>query len=101
MLGAEYLIAFKAKAWLDLTARKAEGAHVNDRDLRKHKNDVFRLFAIVDPQVRIQLSPSVAEDMRLFLSAMEQETINLRALGIMDITVQEILTALRTMFLLT
>ena len=101
VLGAEYLIAFKAKAWLDLTARKAEGAHVNDRDLRKHKNDVFRLFAIVDPQVRIQLSPSVAEDMRLFLSAMEQETINLRALGIMDITVQEILTALRTMFLLT
>lgn len=98
VLGAEYLIAFKAKAWLDLTARKAEGGHVNERDLKKHKNDVFRLFAIVDPQIRIELSQPVAEDMSRFLSAMEQSPVNLRALGISGTTVQEILASLRAMF---
>ena len=101
VLGAEYLIAFKAKAWLDLTARKVAGEHVNERDLKKHKNDVFRLFAIVDPEVRISLQPTVAKEMSLFLSAMEQNPVNLRDLGIEGITVPEILSALRNMFQLS
>lgn len=99
VLGAEYLIAFKAKAWLDLTERKAKGEHVNEKDLKKHKNDVFRLFAIVDPQIKIEVSQVVAEDMRNFTAAMEKELIDLRALGIADITVPEILASFRTMFL--
>lgn len=99
ILSAEYLIVFKARAWLDLTARKAAGEHVNDRDIKKHKNDVFRLFAIVDPQARIKLSPFVAADFRQFISAMEDEVIDLRAMGIQGITVPEILSALENIFL--
>lgn len=99
VLGAEYLIAFKAKAWLDLTQRKIEGGHVNEKDLKKHKNDVFRLFAIVNPQARLEVSRAVAEDMSSFISAMEKEVIDLRALGIYDITISEILASLRIMFL--
>lgn len=53
VLRAEYLCVFKAKAWLALSQKKAECFHVNDRDLRKHKGDVFRLYAIVDPTVHI------------------------------------------------
>ena len=37
VLGAEYLMLFKIKAWLDLREKKADGAHVNERDLKKHK----------------------------------------------------------------
>ena len=36
------LIALKARAWLDLSGRKAAGeANVADVDIKKHRNDVF------------------------------------------------------------
>ena len=100
VLDAEYLILFKAKAWLDLAKRKEAGEHVNERDLRKHKNDVFRLFAIADPEARIELSKPVANDMDTFLQAMSGEQIVLRDLGITGITVEEIFDSLRVIFTL-
>ena len=36
------LIAFKAKAWLDLRERKLNDEHVDSKNIKKHKNDVFR-----------------------------------------------------------
>lgn len=100
VLNAEYLIMFKAKAWLDLSKSKRAGGHVNERDLRKHKNDVFRLYAIVDPETRIELSQPVADDMDAFLRAMSEEQITLRDLGITGITVDEIFSSLRSIFAL-
>lgn len=44
VLNAEHIIPFKAKAWLDLTERKANGEHVDSRDIKKHKNDVLELL---------------------------------------------------------
>ena len=40
VLKAEHLIPFKMYAWLDLKERKAEGEHINERDLKKHTYDV-------------------------------------------------------------
>ena len=37
----------KAKAWLDLTERKNAGENVDSKNIRKHKNDVFRLTALL------------------------------------------------------
>ena len=34
VLNAEHIIPFKAKAWLDLTERKANGEHVDSRDIK-------------------------------------------------------------------
>lgn len=94
VLDAEYLILFKAKAWLDLAKLKETGGHVNERDLRKHKNDVFHLYAISDPEARIELSQPVAGDMDTFLQAMSEEQVVLRDLGITGITVEEIFDSL-------
>ena len=98
VLDSEYLIAFKAKAWLDLSQRKAEGGHVNEKDLKKHKNDVFRLFAIVNPQARIKVSDSVRKDLKEFIAAMDHEPVDLRALGIEDVALPDILSSLGTVF---
>ena len=35
-------ILFKARAFLDLSGRRAQGEDVDARHLRKHRNDVFR-----------------------------------------------------------
>ena len=77
---------------------KAEGGHVNERDLKKHKNDVFRLFAIVDPQARIVVSDAVGKDLRDFIGAMEREPVDLRSLGIEGVALSDILSSLETIF---
>ena len=37
IVGPEHLIPLKAKAWLDLSRRKADGEQVDSRDIKKHK----------------------------------------------------------------
>ena len=44
VLDAAYLIPFKAKAWMDLTDRKAAGEHVDSKNIKKH-NSILRTHA--------------------------------------------------------
>jgi len=98
VLGPEYLIVFKMKAWLDLTQKKTEGRHVNERDLKKHKNDVFRLFAIVDPTLRIHLPAPVESEAKKFVRMVSNEGIKLSDLKIDDYTAEDVLNGLKRIF---
>lgn len=98
VLDTAYLILFKAKAWVDLTRRKQDGFPVNDRDLRKHKNDVFRLFSIMDPKIRITLPFRVGLEMLLFIETMEDLEIDMKSLGLSEFLKKDILNALREMY---
>lgn len=98
VLGAEYLILFKMKAWLDLRQKKANGIHVNDRDLKKHKNDVFRLFRLVEPFAQITVSPTVEADMKQFVHALRDEPVDLQQFDIGEVSFDEILRTLERMF---
>ena len=75
VLDALHLIPFKAKAWLDLSARKAAGDPVDSRNIRKHKNDVFRLSELLprEPQEALPVPAPVLADITEFLSRMEVE----------------------------
>ena len=66
VLDTEHIIPFKMYAWLDLKDKKARGEHVNDRDLKKHKNDVFRLLRIIDRGISIETSGLVRENIVRF-----------------------------------
>lgn len=98
VLGAEYLMLFKMKAWLDLWKKKADGTHVNERDLKKHKNDVFRLFPLAEPSAQITISPVVEADVEQFIRAMGDETVDLERLGLEGVSLEEILHMLKRMF---
>ena len=82
VLDAAYLIPFKAKAWLDLTQKKAAGQAVDSKNIRKHKNDVFRLSALLGPQSHVTVSESILADLRAFLAAMQEEPVDMKQLGI-------------------
>ena len=82
VLDAAYLIPFKAKAWLDLTQKKAAGQSVDSKNIRKHKNDVFRLSALLTQQSKVVVTESVLADLRAFLAAMQEETVDLKQLGV-------------------
>ena len=73
VLGPTCLIPFKAKAWLDLRERKFNGEQVDSKNIRKHKNDVYRLAQVLTIDTRQILGNEVARDMKKFLCAIGPE----------------------------
>ena len=55
---------------------------VDSKNIKKHKNDVFRLAQLITASTRQVLSPEIAEDMKKFLSEIADETVDLKSLGI-------------------
>lgn len=100
VLDAPYLIPFKAKAWMDLSDRKAAGEQVDSRNIRKHKNDVFRLTELLDWNQNLLpgLSDKIKGDMREFIERMRSENVDLKQLGIQDKSKKTILEELRTIY---
>lgn len=66
-IGAEQLIPLKARAWIDLTARKGNGESIDTKDIRKHANDAVRLSQLLTPDSRIALAAKIAADLSQFL----------------------------------
>lgn len=81
-LNAESLIPLKAKAFIDLSARKAEGKEVKSDDIKKHKNDVFRLSVLLAEATRVLTRASVKTDLTAFLQLMMANPPDLRLLGL-------------------
>ena len=99
VVGAGHLIPLKARAWLDLTKRRNEGETVKGDDIKKHKNDVARLYQLLSPDLRIDLPASIREDMVQFIERIEGgETIDLINLGLRNTTIEEVLGNLRKIY---
>lgn len=82
VLDAAYLIPFKMFAWIDLSDKKNMGHHVNKRDLKKHKYDVFRLLEIVTVDQKIATSGLVMDSIRMFLARIQDERLSLSQIGL-------------------
>ncbi len=63
----ETLIPLKAIAWLDLTRQKSEGGTIDSKNIKKHKNDVFRLFTLLSPDSEVTIPASIRSDLGEFL----------------------------------
>ena len=98
IVGPEHLIPLKARAWIDLSARRAEGKPVDKKDITKHKNDVFRLYQVLDPSFHVDIPGTVRGDMETFLAAMEDVPVDLKNLGIRNQELSTILAELRDLF---
>lgn len=98
VLSPTYLIPFKAKAWLDLTERKSRGQHVDEKDIRKHKNDVIRLVTLLNGSEKCELSEAVKQDMSAFVEKLRQDPVDPKSLKISGIRFEEILDILRQVY---
>lgn len=85
VIKVDCVIPFKVKAWIDLMQRKNSGQQVDGTNIKKHKNDIFRLSELLIPNKYIVLPKSIKKDMIHFLKEMEKEDINLMQLGIKGI----------------
>lgn len=71
---AAALIPLKAKAWLDLSARKLGGEAIDAKDIAKHRADVFRLAATLPGDTTVELPDSIRTDLAAFLNAFPEDS---------------------------
>ena len=94
-IGAEELIPLKARAWLDLRARKAAGQQVDEKDIRKHGNDIIRLSQLLAPDTRVPLAARIADDLTRFLDQLVADgSYKPKSIGI-DLQFDEVVDRIR------
>jgi len=93
-----FLILFKAKAWLDLTERKALGQKIDEKDIRKHKNDVARLAVLLTGNEACTVPANIYGDMVQFIAAFGKELPDVKSLGIAGVTGNDIADLLKKIY---
>lgn len=63
----DVLILLKAKAWLDLNQRRNNGESIKGDDIKKHRNDVFRLAHILAVGESVVIPKCILGDLLKFL----------------------------------
>ena len=100
----EALICLKAKAFVDLCVRKAQGDHVDQDDIEKHKKDVFRLAPMITGDARYELPSEIQNDMKQFFDVVETELPNadfLRNAGLRSQSIEVLLDVLKRAYLIS
>ena len=83
---------------MDLTDRKAAGEHVDSKNIKKHKNDVFRLTELIDPTAKVVAPQGVYADIQEFVLRMKNENVDIKQLGLVGRTKEKILEELKAMY---
>lgn len=66
------LLSLKVKAFLNLTEEKKTNINIRSGDIKKHRDDVFKLLAMrIDPLTPVELSATTKADMTTFIEMME------------------------------
>ncbi|MDO4280126.1 MAG: hypothetical protein Q4C56_00700 [Peptococcaceae bacterium] len=98
VLAPSYIIPFKAKAWLDLSEKKRNGEHVDEKNIRKHKNDIARLATILNDRDVIQLPEEVARDMHDFIRQYEMDPVDMKSLKMRGVTNRQVVDRLKQIY---
>ena len=97
----ETVILFKIKAWLDMKQKLENGEHVDSRNIKKHKNDVFRLLANVLPSSKVEIDEKIEADIMLFIEMINHDRPDLKNLGIKGVGFEEMIELLENVYLKT
>ena len=94
VLKPEWIIPFKAKAWLDLREKK----DVDSSDIKKHRNDIIRIVSDMVLQKCI-LPDEVRKDMEKFIEQFDVAESELKNLKIRGTKPEDIKQVLQTTYL--
>jgi hypothetical protein len=68
LLDETLLIPFKARAFVDLSSRREKGDEtVKGVDIKKHRNDVFRLMQLLAPSQIVDVKDPLKDDLRAYV----------------------------------
>lgn len=99
VLRPEYLILFKAKAYLDLWNRRQAGETIHSSEYKKHKKDILRIVVELEVERLAELPNSVQDNIRLFIESLETEPFDVNTLINYDVSTEEVAQMLRDVFL--
>jgi len=99
IIGSEILIPLKAKAWLDLSERKMAGETIDSKNIKKHRNDIFRLYPLLPGTLSLDCPQEIKEDLRQFTEKISSEKeINLKDFGIGSQTLKQVIVNLKKLY---
>lgn len=95
------LICLKAKAFIEITQRIAEGSNEDAKHLKKHKNDVFKLAAMLPTESGFQLPESIKSQLIEFLHTIQDqlpEKVIFKDMGLGNLDAQRIVDQIKKSF---
>lgn len=98
VLRPEYLILFKAKAYLDLKQRKDRGEAVDSKNISKHKKDILRIAAELVLESIGELPEAVETDIRAFINLLAQDPFDSNSLKAYGLSNDEVVEVLHRVF---
>ncbi len=98
VLRPEYIILFKAKAYMDLKMRKALGEKVDSRDIKKHKKDILRITAELMLEKIEDLPEIVNTDIHSFINSLEKEPFEKDSLKEYGLENEDVVNLLKQIF---
>lgn len=98
VLRPEYLILFKAKAFLDLKQRKDRGEAVDSKNISKHKKDILRIAAELVLESTGELPEAVETDIRAFIDLLAQDPFDSNSLKAYGLSNEEVVEVLHRVF---
>ena len=99
VLRPEYIILFKAKAYLDLKMRKESGGTVDSEDIKKHKKDILRIAAELMLERVADLPETVDSDVQTFIDSLEQEPFDQNSLKIYGLKNDDVVSLLKRIYI--
>jgi hypothetical protein len=83
------IVPLKARAYLDLTERRINGEAINSDDIKKHRNDIYRLTALLTNEPLVGVPPMIKKDITDFLKSVDDKSNVLRQInaGIQDMMI--------------
>lgn len=98
VLNAEHIIPFKMYAWLNNKKEREEGKIVGTNDINKHKNDVFRLYSLINTGIKIKTFGNVKKAINDFLDVIRNEDVDINIIG-RNRTKEEIIDSFKKIYL--
>ena len=100
VLRPEYLVLFKAKAYLDLKARRDSGEEIHSSEYKKHKKDVLRITVELELEKPASIPNSVRSEIKTFIDSLSSDPFDVNTLLNYDVTTEEVAERLREIYLL-
>ena len=98
VLSPEYLILFKAKAYLDLKRNKEIDGTGDLDDIKKHKKDILRISTELMLEKIDKLPVSVKEDIDTFINNLSQDPFDSNSLKNYGLKNEEVIAVLKRVF---
>ncbi|MEI3323422.1 MAG: hypothetical protein V8R92_10985 [Eubacterium sp.] len=98
ILRPEYIILFKAKAYLDLKMRKEMGEKVDSSDIKKHKKDVLHIASELMLEKIEDLPTTVNADIHNFIQALDKEPFDQNSLKEYGLKNEDVVNLLKQIY---